>query len=138
MNFKPGCHPTSRPANTWEHTLINSEFDDKLINQREMGKFNQKRDEKPALTCLWHITPAMLHCQKNIQPVMFSEKIAERCILFHQIECLTMVPGDVQPLGHLPTICPVVCSLCMKRGKSCFLEFILGTIHTIWCEWSNE
>ena len=68
MKFKPGCHLTSRPANTWEHTLINSEFDDKLINQREMGKFNQKRDEKPALTSLWHITPAMLHCPKNVQP----------------------------------------------------------------------
>ena len=48
---------------------------------------------------------------------MFSEKIVERCILFHQIECLTMVPGDVQPLGHLPTICPIVCSLRMKRGR---------------------
>ena len=80
MKFKPGCHLTSRPANTWEHTLINSEFDDKLVNlelnqremgnlelnQREMGRFNQKRDEKPALSSLWHKTPAMVHYPKNV------------------------------------------------------------------------
>ena len=48
---------------------------------------------------------------------MFGEKIGERCVSFDQIECLTVAPRDVQLLGHFPPICPIVCSLCMKRGK---------------------